>query len=193
VIYTSFILIVPAESGAWTESLNPFAFRFAAPDTTLPDGIRRELNDAHAQGEMLQRLWQTDVPDALKNSVTGAIAQRPWYDERNARAVATLAGVDGAVVLTRGLYILGFGAKIAVGNEGAPRVSLFRPEPGSQEVVLEPLEKVGGTRHQSAVRFTATNKDAVAIVVSQDGHVSVVHWDDQIDAVAVVRNAEWWL
>ena len=42
----------------------------------------------------------------------------------------------------------------------------------SEEVVVSPLEALGGTRHQSAARFVATNHDAVALVISQDGHPS---------------------
>jgi hypothetical protein len=67
------------------------------------------------------------------------------------------------------------------------RQGLARP------IGLSPLEDVGGTRHQSAARFTAANRDAVALVISQDRHLSVLSWDKALDAVAVVRNAEWWV
>ena len=187
------LLVVPSETGTWSESLSPFAYKFGAPDTTIHEGIRRELNEMKAQGEMLQRLLQADVPDELKNQVTGAIAQRPWYNERDVQAIASLAGVDGAIVMTRDLQVLGFGATIAIGGDVAPRVCIFRPEPGSQAVVPSPLETLGGTRHQSAARFVAVNHDSVALVVSQDRHMSVIHWDEAIDGIAVVRNTEWWV
>jgi hypothetical protein len=187
------LLIVHAETGSWMESLSPFAYKFVAPDTTIRDGIRRELSDMTAQGEMLQRLWQADMPADLKNQVTGAVAQRLWYNERDVQAIASLAGVDGAIVMTRDLSVLGFGATIAVGGDTAPRVCMFRPEPGRQDVVLSPLEKLGGTRHQAAARFVGPHRDSVALVLSQDRHMSVVHWDETIDAVAVVRNTEWWI
>jgi hypothetical protein len=29
-------------------------------------------------------------------------------------------------------------------------------------------------------------------VNSQDRHLSIVHWHDPINAVAVIRNVEWW-
>lgn len=187
------VLIVPSETGVWSESLSPFAYRFAAPDTTIRDVIRLELNDGVAQGKMLQRLSEALIPDDLKNLVLGALTPRWGGMGRGVRATASLAGVDGAIVMTQDLRVLGFGAKIVIRSHAAPRVCIFRPEPGSQAVVPSPLEEIGGTRHQSAARFTATNKDTVAVVISQDGHMSVMHWDEQIDSVAVVRNAEWWV
>jgi hypothetical protein len=95
--------------------------------------------------------------------------------------------------MTKDLRVMGFGAKIAVKNSTPPRVCMFRPEPGSQRVVISPLEEIGGTRHQSAARFVDAHRDSVALVVSQDGHMSVLHWHNEIESVAVVRNAEWWL
>jgi hypothetical protein len=70
---------------------------------------------------------------------------------------------------------------------------MFRPEPGNQEVVHSRLEDTGGTRHQSAARFVSANRDAVAIVISQDAPVSMMHWDEPNNLVAVVRNVEWWV
>ena len=107
------------------------------------------------------------------------------------RPTASLAKVDGAIVVTRDLKILGFGAKIT--TDAQVQVAMFRPESGNQQVVLSRLEDTGGTRHQSAARFVSANKDSVAIVISQDGHVSVMHWDELNKLVAVVRNAEWWM
>jgi hypothetical protein len=96
-------------------------------------------------------------------------------------------------VVTRDLQVLGFGAKIVVRSDAAPQVCIFHQEPSKQERVLSPLEDLGGTRHQSAARFTAANKEAVALVISQDRHMSVMHWYEPIGSVAVVRNAEWWV
>jgi hypothetical protein len=105
--------------------------------------------------------------------------------------MASLANVDGALVITRDLSVIGFGAKIAVGTGGAPPVCIRRLEPGTQEVVPTTLEDVGQMRHQAAIRFAAANKDAVALVISQDRHISVIHWDEERSSVAVIPNAEW--
>ena len=116
-----------------------------------------------------------------------AITPRPAGLGRSIRTIASMAGVDGAIVVTSDLQLLGFGAKIAIESTAVPRVCMFQPQPGSQEVVPAPLEDLGGTRHQSAARFADANRDAVSLVISQDRHLSV------IESVAVLRNAEWWL
>jgi hypothetical protein len=185
------LLIVPDEKGAWAGDLNPFAYPFARPDTTIRDGIRRELRDSQAQGEMIEQLWQSDLPDDLKHRVAGAVAQGAWYNEQAVRAIASLSGVDGAIVMTRDLRVLGFGAKLAASSPTA-QVSLLRPEPGSEPEPC-PLRDVGGTRHQSAAQFVGGHRDVVAVVISEDRHTSVMHWDDRSGSVVVVRNAEWWL
>ena len=90
--------------------------------------------------------------------------------------------------MTRDMNILGFGAKIATQGDAVPAGHIFDPQPGKQEVVLSHLEDLGGTRHQSAARFVAANRDAVALVISQDRHLSVMHWDTELDSVAIMRN-----
>jgi hypothetical protein len=37
------------------------------------------------------------------------------------------------------------------------------------------------------------NRDAVAVVISQDRHLSVFSWDDAMNAVVMLRRAEWWV
>jgi hypothetical protein len=190
------VLVVPSvagQEGTWIESLYPFEYRFAAPDTTIGDAIRQELHDGRTQGERLQRLLAADLPDDIKNLVASEPRRRSGDIERAVRAIASLAAVDGAIVITRDMRVLGFGAKIAVAENAAPKICMFRPVPGSQEVVSYPLEDIGGTRHQSSARFVNANRETVALVVSQDRHVSVVHWQDAIGSLSVLRNAEWWV
>jgi hypothetical protein len=188
------VLIVPGETGTWSNSLLPFAYRFASADTRIRDAIRRELNEVQKQGEDLQQLSATELEDGLKSSIMFAMISPRQNDiARNIQAVASLAGVDGAIVITRDLQLLGFGAKIAVRNKKPPQVCMFRPGPGNQDIGLSKLEDLGGTRHQSAARFAAANVDTAAIVVSQDRHISVMHWDSSIKSVKVLRNAEWWV
>jgi len=187
------ILIVPGETGTWSGSLDSFAYRFNTPDTTMPDTIRLELKGEVARGEMLDRLWATPAPDDLKMLITDALARRFGGFSNVVRTTASLARVDGAIVMTRDLRVLGFGAKIAVKDDAAPRVRIFRTDPGQQSVVTSPLEGLGGTRHQSTARFIAAHRDACAVVISQDRLMSVLHWDVSDESVAVVRNAEWWV
>jgi hypothetical protein len=50
------VLVVQGETGAWSKSLDPFPYRFVHPDRTIPDAIRLQLTDTHAQGEILEQL-----------------------------------------------------------------------------------------------------------------------------------------
>ncbi|HEX3762108.1 MAG TPA: hypothetical protein VHW23_25580 [Kofleriaceae bacterium] len=97
--------------------------------------------------------------------------------------IASLASVDGAVVLTKRFEILGFGAEIA----GAlPQVSDVRRglDLEADRYACE-LVDVVGTRHRSAYRFAAAVPRSVAVVISQDGGVrfvthhrgAVTYWD----------------
>jgi len=187
------VLVVPSETGAWLESLNPFAYRLASPDTRIRDKIRQELREAQAQGEVIQQLSAMPLAEEIKGLIIGSIGRAPGDISREIRATASLAKVDGAIVITRDLQLLGFGAKIAVPGNITSVLCIIHPKPGSQNLAPSALEDLGGTRHQSAARFAGTNRDTVALVISQDRHMSVMHWDESIRSVAVLRNVEWWL
>jgi hypothetical protein len=70
-------------------------------------------------------------------------------------ALAALTGVDGAVVMNHDLSLLGFGATIrTLQTDGGSRLE-------------------GGHRHKSAMAFCTQHRGAVAVVVSQDGPITV--------------------
>jgi hypothetical protein len=188
------VLIVPKEAGTWEESLKPFDFRFAPPDRTIGDAIRLQLDEQETQGKMLLDVLASQLTDEVKNQVARMCSQQHWAAWKvAARAIASLAAVDGAIVTTRDLQVLGFGAKIVGGNGAEIPVCIGQAMPGIQQLVSSSLEQCGGTRHQSAVRFAAANRDAVALVISQDRHLSIVHWNEESNSVVLLRHAEWWL
>jgi len=49
---------------------------------------------------------------------------------------------------------------------------------------------LGGTRHQSAAHFANAQPGAVAVVVSQDGHVSFISSDPDTRDLIVIQHAE---
>jgi hypothetical protein len=187
------VLIVPDETGSWMASLSSFSYRLNTPDITIHDATHRRHNLSMRQREFLTQFRMSGMHDTLRGLMTAAIGQSQGDIKKNIRAIASLSAVDGAIVMTQDLRILGFGAKISAESAVPAQVCMFRPEPGTQPVIPSPLENLGGTRHQSAARFAAANKDAVVLVISQDRHMSVVHWHEPINSVAVVRNAEWWV
>lgn len=85
-----------------------------------------------------------------------------------------LADVDGAVVLTDRFELLGFGAEITgrLPEIVSVRHALDLEATFYDEVSIDSV----GTRHRSAYRFCAQERDALAIVVSQDGAVQFVAW-----------------
>jgi hypothetical protein len=86
--------------------------------------------------------------------------------------LAALADVDGAVVLTDRLELLGFGAEITGSLPEITRVHRALDLEGvAREVV--PIDGVG-TRHRSAYRLCAREPEALAIVVSHDSAAQFV-------------------
>jgi hypothetical protein len=94
-----------------------------------------------------------------------------------AHLVAMLANVDGAVVLTDELEILGFGAEISGALPEVPSVDRSLDLEG-KERIRERTDRVG-TRHRSAYRLCQSLHAALIIVVSQDGGVRFIRWQDE--------------
>jgi hypothetical protein len=99
------------------------------------------------------------------------------------RLCASLADVDGAVVMTKRFELLGFGGEILGGPGDLPTVRRALDLEGDSYEV-EPVDGVG-TRHRSAYRLCQQIHDAVVLVVSHDAgarfvawhHGAVTYWD----------------
>jgi hypothetical protein len=92
--------------------------------------------------------------------------------------MASLTAVDGAVVLSSRMDILGFGGEISGDLPGVLKVARAL-DVEAAEVEIESTESVG-TRHRSVYRLCNAFRDAFAIVVSQDGEVRFVMWKDDM-------------
>jgi hypothetical protein len=87
------------------------------------------------------------------------------------QVTAALSGVDGAVILSDRMRLLGFGAELRARVE-VPTV--FKAT-DNEAVDREPVRSESfGTRHRSAFRFCAEYPAATAFVHSQDGGLRVV-------------------
>ena len=97
---------------------------------------------------------------------------------------ATLSGVDGVVILTKRLRIIGFGGEITAISPSLSEIRVASDKEGNVGV-SRPITSFG-TRHRSAFRFCSSFEDAVGLVVSQDGQVrgtkrvgpDLVMWND---------------
>jgi hypothetical protein len=141
------LLVVPAGTESWRESiLQPIHYAVSPPFCELADLSRLTLGRTEELGPTIA-------------------------------ALAGLTGVDGAVVLTNRYELLGFGAKIARrrGRPQVEQVTLTEPVENDTPVLVHP-EQLGGTRHLSAAQFTQDQRDAVALVASQDGRFTVFEW-----------------
>jgi hypothetical protein len=146
------LLVVPAETEAWRESIvSPVAYGIAPPFTELTDLVLEDTEEDPLRGH-----------EALGRVVD---------------AVAGLTAVDGATVISDRYEVLGFGVKIRRpdGRPQVERVVMSEPVEGGAAIVMAPLQ-LGGTRHSSAAQFAQDQRDAVALVASQDGHFTIFAW-----------------
>lgn len=147
------LLVAPAGSEAWRESIVPPMTYAAAPPLTELAHLSRV-----APPEPERRAWQ----EALGRSI---------------EAVAGLTAVDGAVVMNSQWEVLGFGAKIVRRKGWAPveQVMITEPIEGGAGVLVHP-DELGGTRHFSAAQFAQDQRDSVALVASQDDRFTIFAW-----------------
>ncbi len=146
------LLVVPAGSEEWRESIvQPIPYAVSPPFLELTHLSREtDENGRHGSQETL---------------------------DATVAAIAGLTAVDGAVIVTDQYELLAFGAKIArrKGRPQVEQVTLTEPIEGAAPAVVHP-EQLGGTRHLSAAQFTQDQRDAVALVASQDGRFTVFEW-----------------
>lgn len=146
------LLVVPSGSDAWRESASQ-----PIPYAVTPFGDLAELLRAEEE-ERAHPLWR----EALHRAVD---------------AIAGLTAVDGATVLNECDELLAFGVKL-VRKPDAQRVEkimMTAPVVGNVAEEVDP-SRLGGTRHLSAAQFVHDQRDALAMVASQDGRFTVFAW-----------------
>ncbi len=104
-----------------------------------------------------------------------SLADQYHHIMRFAENVGKLGGVDGAVVLTDRLAVVGFGAEITAHSQQVDHVT-FHPDSKSPSRI----ERVdtNGTRHRSVIRFCSAIPGAIGFVLSQDGGIKVAKLGD---------------
>jgi len=146
------LLVVPTGADAWHDSvLWPAPYALEPPFPELQELLARD--EAERDDE-----WEDDLRRAVE-------------------AVAGMTAVDGAAIINDRSELLAFGAKIVQSRSGAEveHVILTEPVAGSEPAVVDPAE-LGGTRHLSAAQFVQDQRDALALVASQDGRFTVFAW-----------------
>ena len=105
--------------------------------------------------------------------------QSSWVADLNKEVdtVAGLTAVDGATLINDRYELLAFGAKIrrSENSRQVEQIMFTEPVVGNQMEILFSTE-IGGTRHLSAAQFVYDQRDAIALVASQDGKFTVFGW-----------------
>lgn len=147
------LLVVPSGSSAWRESIiHPMKYSISPAFSGLSDLMKQDISN-----------WSNGV----------------WQGElsREIDSIAGLTAIDGATVITDKHEVLAFGAKIGR-TDGSPRVErvlITEPVVGGDGVIVNPASN-GGTRHMSAAQFVHDQRDAIALVASQDGIFTIFTW-----------------
>ena len=158
------LLVVPSGNTNWPDSIaGPMLYAVNPPNRELAELVARE----HEESESHE--WQEDLRRAVG-------------------AIAGLTAVDGATIINDAYELLAFGAKITR-KRGSPlveRVVVTEPVEGSQTEFVAPAQ-FGGTRHLSAAQFVHDQRDALALVASQDGRFTIFRWSPARDMVHAHR------
>ncbi|OGX82116.1 putative sensor domain DACNV-containing protein [Hymenobacter coccineus] len=97
--------------------------------------------------------------------------------DQYAHLLADLMSVDGALVVTKQLAIVGFGIEVY-----APQLALSQVyralDATATRLQAEPADS-GGTRHRAAYRLCLAEPESMAIVISQDGGVRFVQFHEE--------------
>ncbi|WP_293297251.1 putative sensor domain DACNV-containing protein [Pedobacter sp. UBA4863] len=158
------LLVVPQETEDWKRSvIHPISYALTPPFKGLADLARK------GKGEASEIFWQT----ALKKEIDH---------------LAGLTAVDGATIITDEYELLAFGAKTGRANSSEHIQQVFYAEPinNAEPIIVHPA-KLGGTRHLSAAQFIFDQRNALALVASQDGHFTVFSWSKSLNMVQAQR------
>ncbi len=158
------LLVVPTGSENWRRSIvHPVLYSITPLFSALKDLLQQEVNESN------EMQWEAKVRRAVDT-------------------VAGLTAVDGATVINDQYEVLAFGAKIRRPLGGTPVEQMVVTEPvvGNQAEPVLTVE-LGGTRHISAAQFVYDQRDALALVASQDGRFTIFAWSPCEDMVHAHR------
>ena len=158
------LLVVPGGSEAWRSSIaQPILYSTAPAFAPLAELMKQDV------AEDKERQWELAV-------------------RRSVDTIGGLTAVDGATIISDQYEVLAFGAKIRrpPGSLPVERWVVTEPIMGNESRVVQPTEH-GGTRHLSAAQFVYDQRDALALVASQDGRFTIFAWSPCEDMVHAHR------
>ncbi|HTD39822.1 MAG TPA: hypothetical protein VK671_04320 [Mucilaginibacter sp.] len=147
------LLIVPSDNDKWRESIiNPISYAVSPSFNGLANMMVQNVNDRNLM------LWKEELSKEID-------------------CVAGLTAVDGATIINDKHELLAFGAKITRphGSETVKEIMVTEPIINSAAQIIPPGQD-GGTRHFAAAQFVYDQRDAFALVASQDGRFTIFSW-----------------
>ena len=158
----------------------------------MESAILRVLDEGYQWDVERARDALTDIDEAVPANLVTEIsfAEEDAKDREDemtgaVKLVASLAAVDGLVLMTPTLSVVAFGVKIG----STPNIKTVYDgagfsRRGTRARKIDPSQF--GTRHGSMLRYCAQDRKALGIVVSQDGYVrlimtvrnSLLFWDN---------------
>ena len=158
------VLVVPNGSAAWQESIiHPISYPVLPSYAGITDLMALDTE------ERTKHFWQ----EALLRAID---------------IVGGFTAVDGATIINRSYELIAFGAKIARSAMSTPVDKIVTTEPvvDGEAEFIHPAQ-VGGTRHLAAAQFVYDQRDAIALVASQDGHFTIFAWSPHLQMVHAHR------
>ena len=140
--------------------------------------------------------WRRSIATPISYSVNPPFSEidgLPAHSDDLRSAIDALGGwtaVDGATVISEDFALLASGVKIVSrdASRQMERVLVTEPVEGSGRNIVEPSQ-LGNTRHLSAAQFVYDQRDAIALVASQDGRFTVLAWSPS-EALVHARRLE---
>lgn len=158
------LLVVPADSDQWHNSIiHPISYAVSPAFGGLSELMKQEVSKRNLV------LWQEEITRAIES-------------------VAGLTAVDGATIINDRHELLAFGAKITrpISGETVKEIMVTEPIIDSPAQIIAPGQD-GGTRHFAAAQFVYDQRDAFALVASQDGRFTIFSWSPCDDIVHAHR------
>jgi hypothetical protein len=147
------LLVVPSDSDSWRESIiHPISYAVSPSFCGLADLMKQKVTKENPPH------WQEEL-------------------NREIESVAGLTAVDGATIINDRHELLAFGAKITRphGSETVKEIMVTEPIIDTPAQIMAPGQD-GGTRHFAAAQFVYDQRDAFALVASQDGRFTIFSW-----------------
>lgn len=183
------ILVMPAElpeaRGVRTH------YGLANGDRLLADRFEQVVRDVPA-GERFARLKGSRSRGRDGRALVRDEAQIAFADA--IELVARLTAIDNALLLDTDLRVRGFGVQVI--ESDAPQMTFEHVDPYSDDAHVDDLTTFKGTRHPAGVIFCMRqDREAAAIIASQDGHLSLAVKDTQgaVQVLGSYEHAFGWL